>query len=269
MATEILRPNADVVNAWSKSSGTTSWGALDDAVTDPTDASTSGDGVRIFSSTAGQESEVAVATFTLGTDTVSAVRAKVFAGGGAKRGIDIRLLHGATQLGNTLSLGASAADAWYTITYTGSLTQAQIDDLRIEFVCVSTAGGGGASAADVFAAYVEVDHAGVTVFERSAAISAVPAITAAGTFWSVFERSASLAATAMIASAGEVAAAATVHERSASLSATAAIESSGIFFTVFECSATVGATAAIEVSGAVEPADAPATLGTLLTLGVG
>lgn len=171
MATTVLRPDADVTAGWTESSGTTAWNLLDDAVTDPTDAQASGDGGSISTSTAGAECEVHVASFTLGTDEVSAARLKTYLVTGAKRQIEIRLLTGTTQLGTTLSTGASAAEGWYTLTYTGALTQAQIDDLRAEFICRSTAGGGGAGSCTVYAAYVEVDHAAATV-EKSGSDSA-------------------------------------------------------------------------------------------------
>jgi hypothetical protein len=161
VATETLRPNADVLAGWTESPAGAANAVLDDSVTDPTNAETSGDGGNINSSTAAAECEVHVGTFTLGTDEVSAVRLKVFAKAGTKRGIDWRLLHGTTQLAAGTRI-TSTTSAWYTATYTGSLTQAQIDDLRCEVVCVSTAGGGGATAAFVYAAYIEVDHAVAT-----------------------------------------------------------------------------------------------------------
>ncbi len=161
MATTTLRPNADVVNAWTKSAGTTSWEALDDSVTDPTNPRTSGDGVHITSSTAAQESEVDLATFTLNGDVVSAVRLKVFSAGGNRRGANARLLTGATQLVAAAAPPATTpgtAEAWYTLTYTGTLTQGQLDALRAEVIC-TTISGGSPTAATVYAIYAEVDHA--------------------------------------------------------------------------------------------------------------
>lgn len=160
MATEVLRPNADVVAGWTELPAGAANVTLDDAVLAPTDAAASGDGGSIATSTAGAECEVHVGTFTLGTDVVSAVRLKMYCTTGAKRGIDWRLLHGTTELAAGTRVGANQSGQWYTVTYTGTLTQAQIDDLRAEFVCVSTAGGGGAGSVTVYAAYIEVDHAG-------------------------------------------------------------------------------------------------------------
>lgn len=174
MAVEVLRPNADVVGDWTKSDilVLTAWEHIDDAVLDPANARTNGDGDHLTSSTAGQETEVGVGTFALPSgNTVSAARLKAFCAGGTKRGIDVRLLTGATVLAGPIRVAAGSAEAWTTLTYSGSLTQAQIDDLRAELVCVSTAGGGGAAAVTVYAAYIEVDHAApLTVVGASRAL---------------------------------------------------------------------------------------------------
>lgn len=160
MTVTTLRPNADVTNNWTKSTGTQGFALIDDAVTEPTDASISGDGAQITgTTTAGTEQEVGFGTFTLDADTVSEVTLWVHRATGAKRGIDVRLLHGTTQLGSTLSIGHNQGAGWQSIVFTGSIAQAQIDDLRAEFVTTTTAGGGGAAAPTVYAAYINVTHA--------------------------------------------------------------------------------------------------------------
>lgn len=160
MASSILRPNADVVNTMSKSAGTTSWGALDDAVLSPTNARTGGDGVQLTSSTAAQEFQCDLTTFALPAgNVVSRVVAYVYCAGGVKRGIDLKLLTGATVLAGPVRVGASQAEGWVQVEYIGSLTQAQIDALRVQGVIVSTASGTGQTVATVYAAYVEVFYA--------------------------------------------------------------------------------------------------------------
>lgn len=158
MATDILRPNADVTNNWTKSTGTAGWACIDDVITQPTDAKASGDGASLSGTTSpGTTQECGFSTFTLGTDTVSKTTLYVYCEGNVKRGIDISLRTAAAQLGTTTSVAANEAAGWKTVEITTALTQSDIDDLRVRLVC--TGSGGGASSPAAYAAYVAVDHA--------------------------------------------------------------------------------------------------------------
>lgn len=166
MTDTALQPNADVTNNWTKSAGSNGYACIDDAVTQPTDPTTSGDGENISSSTDTQVQECHVGTFTLGSDTMNSATLWVYAETGRKRGIDWDLRHGSTVLATGTRIPAQSSAQWHSVTYNGSITQAQIDDLRLKLTCVSTAGGGGADSVTVHAAYIVVNHsAGATTVE--------------------------------------------------------------------------------------------------------
>jgi hypothetical protein len=138
--TYTLRPNADVTSQWTVSGPATAWEALDEAITQPTTPSPLTD--RIVTGTLNQVTEVALDTTTLaGGETVDSVTVWVFSdrsGGTTVQGT-AQLFTGATAKGSTVNLGSPATGSWKSVVYTGSLTQGELDDLRIRFVCTTGA----------------------------------------------------------------------------------------------------------------------------------
>ena len=201
--TAALRPDASVSNNWTANGTFPS--NLADAVSQPTAPGT-GSGF-ISSSTAGQVAEMDLGTATLPVGaTVTAARIWVYAAGGTKRAVGVTLKTGASVLAGSDTnrvVAAGAAAGWYSLEYSGSLTQGQIDALRIRCAVEST-GGGGASAATVYAAYAEVDYTSVTTYERSSDVSAVTAIATAATFFHVLSATVGVSAASATASAGYV-----------------------------------------------------------------
>jgi hypothetical protein len=159
MPTDVLRPNADVTNNWTKVGGPSAgWECLDDALEQPTNAATSGDGDHITGTTTnGTTQECHVGTFTLGSELVTKVTLWVYCLTGSKKGVEISLRSGAAQLG-VLTVPQNEAAGWRSIAVEGARTQGEIDDLRARFVTIQSAGGGGAAAPTVYAAYIEVAH---------------------------------------------------------------------------------------------------------------
>jgi len=218
-STAALRPDVAVSNNWDTTNGTFP-GNLADAVTQPTAPSTASGFIR--SATAGDVAEADVGTETLpGGATVTGATLWLYGSGGAKRAVGATLKTGSTVLAGSDTnrvIAAAGAEGWYSLSYSGSLTQSQIDGLRCRFAIESTAGGGGAGTCSVYAAYIVVDYSVVTTHERSAALSVATAIATTGTFFSVISAAAALSASTTVASAGSIA-----KDRSASLAAASSI----------------------------------------------
>lgn len=156
MSIDTLRPNASVANAWTTNG--TFPANLAEVVTQPT-APATGSGF-IQSTTAGQVAQAELSTFTLPAgETVAEVDVWIYGNAGAKRSFNAELLTGTTVLATATNLiPAGSGNGWYTFSFVGSLTQTEIDALRVRLTTTSTAGGGGAGFVNVFAVYVEVDH---------------------------------------------------------------------------------------------------------------
>ncbi len=156
MATALLRPDADVSNAWTVTDGgsTTAWQVTDDAVTQPTAPGTASDFIRATTQVA------STVTFEAGVGTVPIVEvqsAQVWLYTGAT-GVVVAnctysLFKGSTSLAS-VTQAVDAAAGWISATYTGALTQAEVDDLRIKGV--TSAGTSGSWT--VYAAYVELTY---------------------------------------------------------------------------------------------------------------
>jgi len=129
MPTTYLDPDGDITNQWTKSTGTVSWSLLDDAVRQPTAPTTGSD--RLTTTTDAQVTEVTLTSLALGTGSVVSVIAWWHGANGSatKSSVDLALYTGATQLAVTTI--TSTTETWYSVTYTGPLTQAELDDLRI------------------------------------------------------------------------------------------------------------------------------------------
>lgn len=154
-----LRPDVSVSNNWDTVNGTFP-GNLAAAVTQPTAPDTTANFIR--SGTAGDVAEANVGTDTLPLGaTVTGATLWLYASGGAKRAIGVTLKTGTTVLAGSDTnrvVAASAAEGWYSLPFTGSLTQAEIDALRVRFAIESTAGGGGAGVDTVYESYIVVHY---------------------------------------------------------------------------------------------------------------
>ena len=156
-ASSYIDPSADGANnAWTKSTGTAGWSLLDEGTRQPTAPSTGTD--RITSSTDEQLQDL-VFPNTLTYASGRTYTLWVYGIGGTKRALDVQVSNddGATwQTRQTNVIGAGAAAAWHSVNITSWVTsQTQLDQLRVRLICNSTAGGGGATAVEVDAVYVE------------------------------------------------------------------------------------------------------------------
>jgi hypothetical protein len=244
MAVDTLRPDADVsVTVWD----TDVWSQIDDAIDDPTAGNITTSAEYVVAQTDGAEFEVSFPDLNIGTDDVVQVLGKVYGRAGTGGNLRVQLLTGSTTLGSPTDFANGNTAGWITATYTGDLTQTEVNDLRLR-VTLTTAGSANSR---VGVGYVTVEHeagSGAT-FERSAAISASTAVTvAAREFFSIFSRSAAVAATSDVSVADYV----REHLRATSIAAASAIEASGEFFTTFERSAAISAASAVTVSGEFE-----------------
>lgn len=184
---QLLDPNADgASNAWTKSTGTSGWSLLDDAVRQPTAPVTSSDHVSTSTGGAQQDAHFSTGTFVAGTWTLW-----TYCAGGAKRKIQyaVDVGSGFSALADLALAGAAAT--WESRTVSIA-TQAELDAFQVRYQCVSTAGGGGASAVFVYAAYLEGPAVATTTqIARSVVVTA--SVTPARAL--ILARSAVIAAT--------------------------------------------------------------------------
>lgn len=150
MATAILRPNADVTTGWTTTPGAQStFDMLDDVVTQPTAPSTASD---FITSTTTATFEVALETVSV--SAVSQAVLWVYSDASLTGANTVYAIYkGATSIAS-FTISVSQAAAWNSVTYSGSLTQAEVDDLRIRGTD-STAITGTFNA---YAAYVELTY---------------------------------------------------------------------------------------------------------------
>lgn len=155
--TTYIEPSADgATNAWTKSSGTSAAALLDDGVRNPTNARTAGDGGFITSSTDEQISDL-VFPNTLTFDPTQVLTLWIYGSGGTRRAVDMQVSvnDGATwETRQTNVIPASAAATWVPWLIWWPFNQTHMDQLRIRLICNTTAGGG-ATAAQVDAVYLE------------------------------------------------------------------------------------------------------------------
>lgn len=153
MATAILRPNATVTNNWTVTDGgaTQAHEVTDDAVTQPTAPGTASDFIRTGSA---QTAEVHVET--VGISSVSQAKAWIYGSTALLGNFQVSLLKGSTVIAGPTNFGVNNPAQWISFTYTGALTQAEVDDLRIRVAW----NGSAANNATVYAAYVELTYVG-------------------------------------------------------------------------------------------------------------
>lgn len=177
MATYYLRPDGVISSAWNLNGAASANAALNGTAVQPT----AGDTTQFISSnTSAQVTEVTLGTITLGGgESVTSV--KVWEYGKADTlasGHAFQAYKGTTALGTAGAVADGDALAWRSSTYTGALTQAEVDDLRIRF----TEGGGGLGSNYAYEAYVELttvitpalSPAASGVASCSAAVTAAP-----------------------------------------------------------------------------------------------
>jgi hypothetical protein len=136
-----LRPNGQVSQVYANSaSDSTNYDKLDESTLDTSD--------YIYKYTAGSPTP---ATYDCGTEThyltsytkggtISQVKAYFNVGyttgtyGHGYGTFTIKIFKGSTELASAVS----TSTGWITVTYTGNLTQSEVDDLRLQFGCVAT-----------------------------------------------------------------------------------------------------------------------------------
>jgi hypothetical protein len=147
-----LRPDSTfLASGWTATpAGTTLADATNDAVVAPTAPSTATDYV---SSTQNNALSLYVGNLTLAPgETVTGVKVHMYLAAGSNRAPTVFLIHDLVTLATTAYPAGSPA-GWYTTTYTGSLTQAELDAL---YLGVTPQGNGGSTPTYVYAAYAEV-----------------------------------------------------------------------------------------------------------------
>lgn len=160
MAVLTLRPNVDITSQWERIGGLPSdWQTLYGA---PAQEPAPGDGFYLRTDTTNEVVEVGVDTGPVGS--VTQVKVWAYTQTDALAGAHtVRLLTGAVELASVV-VPTGAAGAWRSATYVGSLTQAQVDDLRIRDTYSS---GNILNYAYIDDAYIEVTHTPLSAGGRS------------------------------------------------------------------------------------------------------
>lgn len=129
---------------------------IDDAVRQPTAPS---DGLTISSSTDEQSETVTMSdpTFVAG----ATYTLWVYGTGGTKRAVDVAYSYNGSDPGTAHAtraqlIGANGAAGWYSRVLIAPANQTELNNMRVQFICDATAGGGGASACSVNACYLEI-----------------------------------------------------------------------------------------------------------------
>lgn len=154
---QLADPNADGTNnLWTKSTGTSGWNLLDDAVRQPTAPDTAADYISEITNNDKQDVQFASATYAAGTWTLW-----VYGKGGTKRKIQYAINTGAGFGALADLFGAGEAASWKSVDVTANITdQTTLDAFELRLQCVQTAGGGGATEVFAYATYLEGPDAG-------------------------------------------------------------------------------------------------------------
>lgn len=155
MATQILRPNADIIHQWQSNGGpATAWECIDDNITEPTNAVASGDGDWISGLGLTFDTACDFQTF-VPAGTVTQVELWFYSKTSLGRGVQVDLKADGLNL-DSLLVNGTDPEGWYSITYVGSLTQIQIDNLTATFnnIYQGTLG----TQPQIYAAYIEVTY---------------------------------------------------------------------------------------------------------------
>ena len=155
-ATVYLQPDTDTHGVAQGSTwvtnGSSFWSVLEEASVRPY-TPTSADYIYNTVQSGDLAAEVGLGGYTVaGGDQVTLARAHAYVNPATNRALTWQLRTGSTVLATGTATNASGT-AWHQIDYTGGLTQAQLDDLRLRF----TAGSGTTNPMAVYAAYVEIN----------------------------------------------------------------------------------------------------------------
>ena len=144
----------------------TEWGTyadIDDAVRDPTDASTGGDGSALAKTNGlfTRTTRVELTTDTI-TGTVSQAVVRIYANTQTNCTITANLKAGGSWIGQQTIVAAGQSSGWYSVTFSSlSLSQSDVDGLILELAAVGTAPS--VSSANCYAAYVVISEASGSV----------------------------------------------------------------------------------------------------------
>ncbi|MDQ3540355.1 MAG: LamG domain-containing protein [Chloroflexota bacterium] len=197
MATSILRPNGTVSNtgAWTVTGATSAWDAIDDAVTQPTAATTTD---RVSTLTAGHVLNLDLTASPADVETVTDVTIWMYANTAGNDRITAGLFQAdnTTQIGTTqFASNMTATYTWYSATISGlSLTKSQIDGAILR---LTSAAAGGMSEVRCAAAYVEITYSTPVVWPTYPAGSYPAAVTTTSglvSYWRLGEASGTTAA---------------------------------------------------------------------------
>lgn len=134
MPVRYLDPNSDAKSEWTEAPVGPAWSALDDGTRQPSTPDTSD---NINTPTTGQLSRQDLTTFTLASgEVVTQVKGWFYCETGATGSMVVSFQGPITTISLTVAAGSSAA--WRSITYTGSLTQANLDALQLQAQSVTT-----------------------------------------------------------------------------------------------------------------------------------
>lgn len=151
-----LDPNGDSKADWTETPAGTAFSKLDEATRQPTAPSdVSGDNINVATAAT---CRVDVGTFTIaGNEAVTSIKAWAYGNTPAGRACDLSIA--AAPSGTvTSTVPAGSANAWFSTTYTGGATQAQVNGLQWQVL--SAAGTGTVT---WYAGYIEVVTAAFTV----------------------------------------------------------------------------------------------------------
>jgi hypothetical protein len=159
MTETVIEPNGDVSTPWS--TGTPHWSKLNDGVTQPT----AGDGTYIR---ADENDDLEVEEFDMedvdiGSDTVSQVVIWIYARSSSKSyDFDVDIYwSGAWEGYQTVDVTVNNTWAWFSVTFTVSGGDADVDAMKVRIRSDSDIGKSGYT--DVDAMYAVVTHAASTV----------------------------------------------------------------------------------------------------------
>lgn len=169
MATQLLRPNADITfdsanTTTNPASHPTIWDLLNDAVTQPAAPSTASGFINDGASSS--TNEVALETFSLAGGIVTQVIGWIYlTGSGGAFTVTTSLWANGVQLASAV-ITPAGSPGWQSVTYTGALTQSDIDDLRIRMLFANTIAN-----STVYETYAEVTYTPATSTISGATLS--------------------------------------------------------------------------------------------------
>jgi hypothetical protein len=151
-ATYNLRPDSTFsASGWTTTPAAPHWDVINDAVTQPALPTTATD---YASSASGSAMATYVENPTIGAgETVNGVTLRAYLAAGSNRAVILFLTHTTNVTIANTTIPAGSPAGWYSVSYAGALTQAQLDSLYLGF---TPQGSGGSTPAVVYAAYAEV-----------------------------------------------------------------------------------------------------------------